>query len=233
MNYLQLCQQLRREVGTAGSGSIPSAVTSQTGMNEKLVNWIADACYQIESLHWDWNFLWSQFSVATVAGNAEPTVPVDLGVWDEDSFYLNYTLATNKKLSKLDYRQWRATYRQGVQTNRKPSFVVVKPDNQIRLHPAPDDAYTLTADYWARPTRLSANTDEPAIPEQFQRCIVVLAKIYFAEEEEIPSLMQAASMELYGVPGRPGLLAHLESHELPDQKGRMMGAAPSITVRPA
>jgi len=232
MTYLELCQQLRRELGTAGSGSIPAAVTAQTGMNEKLVKWIADADYQIQSLHWDWEFLWSQHSIATSIGNPEPTVPAALGDWDIDSFYLNYSLATNKKLQVMDYRQWRATSRQGVPVNRKPSFIVIKPNNQIVLEPPPDAVYTLTADYWARPTRMTANTDLSAIPERFRRIIVVMAKLWFAEEQEIPSLFQSASIELYGNNGRTGLLQALESNQLPDQKGRMMGAAPQMIVRP-
>lgn len=231
-DYLTLCQNLRREIGAAGGGTIPSAVTGQTGTNLKIVNLIADADIYIQSMHWDYNFLWSQYQVDTVVGNATPTVPADLGVWDVDSFYLDYSAATHKKLVHMDYIEWRRTLRQGVKTNKKPSWVVIKPDNNIVLESPPDAVYSLTADYWKTPARMVDATDVSDIPEQFQRIILVQAKLWFAEEQEIPSLYQAASLELNGDKDHVGLIDLLNSNQLPQQKSRRMGVGTPITVRP-
>jgi len=227
--FLQLAQQLQRDLGV--SGTSVSAVTGQTGMLEKLVNWIADADEFIQSLYWDWKFLWSEYSIATVAGNAAPTVPSDLGVWDRESFWLNYTLATKKKLQYMDYYEWRDSLGYGVKTNSKPSYITIKPDNSIILERPPDAAYTLTGEYWKTPTRMTANGDLSAIPAQFHRIIVVQAKLWYAEEEEITTVYQAADKELNGDErGNLGLMDKLKSNQLPGQDVRRMAQSPSMTV---
>lgn len=43
----------------------------------------------------------------------------------------------------------------------------------IKLFPVPDKAYTLTLRYYKKPTLLSANSDVPSIPSQFQELLVV------------------------------------------------------------
>lgn len=231
MDFLTGVQAFQREVGV--SGSAIAAVTGQTSMNEKLVNWYADADIHIQSLHWDWNFLWSQFTVSTAEGNTMPTVPSDLSLWDRDSFYLDYTTATHRKLTKIDYIDWRKTYRQGVKTNKKPTSIIVQPDNTIILDPPPDAVYSLTSDYWATPTKMVNNTDTSAIPSSFHRIIVVQAKLWYAEEQEVSDVYQAASLELFGNPRKSitGLLQQLESHELPEQQRRLMAAGEDLTVQ--
>lgn len=232
-DYLTLVQQLQREVGVAGAPI--TTVASQTGMYSKLVNWIADADEYIQGLHTDWKFLWSEYSISTVVGNAEPTVPSDLNIWDRDAFFLNYTLASNKHLTYMEYSNYRDVYGKGVQTNRKPSFITIKPNNQIVLHSPPDAIYTLTGEYWSTVTKMSDNTDTSAIPANFHRIIVVMAKLWYAEEQEIPDVYNKAYVELYGDPSERkniGLLGRLEANQLPGQEGRTMGKAPEITIRP-
>lgn len=43
----------------------------------------------------------------------------------------------------------------------------------IKLFPAPDKAYTLTLRYYKKPTLLSADSDVPSVPSQFQELLVV------------------------------------------------------------
>lgn len=229
-DYLTLVQQLQREVGV--SGAPITTVAGQTGLAGRLVAWIADSDQYIQSLHWDWNFLWSEYSISTIVGTPNPTVPADLGVWDKESFYLDYTLATHKRLRNMGYKDWRDSAGRGVKTNRKPNYVVVKPDKSIVLEPPPDAIYTLTSDYFAKPTRMASNTDVSLIPAQFHRIIVVQAKLYFAEEQEIAAVFEAAQKELYGDGSKkdPGLISMLESHELQDhERRRMQGIDLTVT----
>lgn len=232
-NFITLVQQLQRECGVHGAPL--TTVVGQSGMYSKLVNWVADADLHIQNLKTDWKFLWSQYSVTTIAGTSEPAVPADLNRWDRDSFYLNYSLASSKHLKYLDYKQWRDGLGRGVQTNRKPSYVVIKPSNQIVLHNPPDAAYALTADYWKSSSRMAANGDTSPIPETYERVIILQAKLWYAEEQEMPPVYEAASRELYGDPRERediGLLDRLKADQLPGQEGRTMGEAPDITIRP-
>lgn len=229
--FLQLVQQLQREAGIAGTAV--SAVTSQTGIYEKLVNWVADADIHIQSMRVDWKFLWSEYSVSTTIGNALPASPSDLGIWDKESFYLDYSLSTNRSLKYLDYLEWKKGRGRGVLTNRKPERISIKPDNQLILVNPPDAAYALTGEYWKTPTRLAANSDTSDIPVQFERVIITQAKIWLAEEQEIPYMRDEAIRELNGYGDDEGLMSRLKAHELVGNEGRIMGNAPDITVVPA
>lgn len=230
-DFLTLVQQLQREVGVAGSPI--STVLNQTGLYSKLVNWITDADEYLQGLHIDWKFLWKEYSINTIVGNAEPTIPSDLNVWDQDKFYLDYSTVSNKSLKYLDYTEWKNGRGRGVLTNRKPNRVVIKPDNQIILSDPPDDVYALTGEYWHTPVKMTANTDVSAIPVAFHRIIVVQAKLWYAEQQEIPAVYKAATLELYGDRRKNiGLLGRLESLMVPGQEARTMGKAPPITIVP-
>tara|TARA_Y100000004_G_C8901864_1_gene406761 strand:+ start:104 stop:1030 length:927 start_codon:yes stop_codon:yes gene_type:complete len=59
-----------------------------------------------------------------------------------------------------------------------PRHVVRTADNNFLLFPYPDKAYELKFEFFKIPTTLSAATDVPAIPEQFQQVIVDGATAY-------------------------------------------------------
>jgi hypothetical protein len=172
-------------------------------------------------LYADWKFLYDDtaFNQPTVVGMKEHTAPTDLRDWDNDTFYLNYTLATNQKLTFVPYREWLTTLGIGVQTNKKPSRFTIKNQNgNVILYPPPDDVYTLTANYWKKPTRMAANTDTSAIPEEFERAIIARAKLSYAEEQEFPELRKDASEEYQEQ------LMRLEASQLENQANRFRGA---------
>ena len=208
MTYLEMCQKMIRDLGLQNA---VNSVESQTGMSAKIVDWVADADVAIQSLWQDWNFLWKQSSVETISSTREVSAPSDLGSYDLNSFYLDYTTDDYTHLQRLDYKEWRELYRQGTQTNDEPNHFVLLPNNNIYLEPAPDKVYTLTCDYWKVPTRMTVNTSLSAIPVRFQRIILALAKIYYAEHEEFPTVFELATKEYNG------LLQLLKSAELPGE----------------
>ena len=190
-SYLSLCQKLRQEVGIAGTG--PPTVIGQFGMLAKVVAWVADADMALQSKWLDWDFLWTQFAVNTISGTKDYVAPTDLGLWDEDSFYLNYDSTSPVQLTKMEYSYWRSVYPNS--ENDTPSYFVLKPAKDIILYSTPDAIYALTADYWKAPVRLAANTDVSPIPTRFDRLIIAQAKIYYAEHENAPEVMNGAVNE--------------------------------------
>lgn len=216
MTYLELCQKLRQECGIQGSG--PTSVTGNSGLQAKLVNWIADANDEICAMWFDWAFLWTELEETTVADSEEITKPSDLGVYDRDSFYLDYSTDDYQKLTEIDYAAWRRVYRQGTKTSDMPSFFAIAPNRNIILEPPPDDEYTLTAHYWKTATRLSANADNTLVPTRFQRIIIARAKMYFAEHENAPEVLQGAMMEYNS------LLMNLEASQLPGMAPRRVSS---------
>lgn len=221
--YLELCQTVIRECGITGT---LSAVTGNTGMLNKVVHWVADADLETQSRWFDWDFLHvSTWSANTVIGTAAVAAPATLGVWDVDSFYLNYSLATNSSLTVLDYKDWRKNYRQGVKTNDEPSNVVIKPDQSLILEPPPDAIYSLTADYWKRPAKPTLTSDTSPIPEEYERIIVARAMMFYAIDTGSNEIMVSAQIEY------DDLLDKLEAKYLPNQVGRRMSDAGQMTVR--
>jgi len=217
MTYLELCQTVRQEVGVSGTG--PSTVLNQEGQLKVIVDFVAEADYQIQSLWHDWNFLWAQYSSTLSTGTRGPATgkPTDFSNWDMRSFFLDYTTDDSINLSPLSYVDWRSDFRQGVATNSSPTYFVIQPDENVIVEPPPDKAYTITADYWKTPTRLAANADESAIPTQYHRIIVARAKTMWAEREEAPEILLASVAEYQD------LLDKLESQSLPGQRNRRFG----------
>lgn len=222
--YLDLCAKARREFGISGSG--PTSVLNQTSMFQKLVEWIADADEYIQSRWFDWGFLLTQFSTSTSSGLKDISAPADLGLWDTNSFYLNYTSDSYKHLELYDYFEWRNGLRLGTQTNEEPDYVIIKPDHSLILHPPPDATYTLTADYYKTPTRMTANTSTSLIPARFERIIIAQAKIYWATHDDAQNELQMAVAE------RDDLLRKLESAYLPEQSARATSANDGLMVVP-
>jgi len=224
MNFLQLSQAVRQEVGISGTG--PSTVLNQEGQLKVIVDFVAEADYQIQSLWHDWDFLWSQYSSTLSTGTRAPATakPTDLGNWDMRSFYLDYTSDDSTHLTPLSYVEYRTDHRQGTATNSTPTYVVVQPDSNLIVDPPPDKSYTITADYWSTPTKLTANTDNSAIPVQYHRIVVARAKTMWAEREEAPEILLASSAEYQD------LLDKLESQALPGQRTRRFGNVDSDQV---
>ena len=221
MNFLELCQTVRQEVGVSGTG--PTTVLNQEGQLKVIIDFTAEADFQIQTLWHDWNFLWSQYSSTTSSGSRTPALqkPTDLGKWDIESFFLDYTSDDATHLEALDYTTWRADHRQGTATNANPTWVVIQPDENIIVDPPADATYTITADYWKSPTRMAANADISSIPVMFHRVIVARAKTMWAEREEAPEILLASSAEYQD------LLDKLESHSLPGQSNRRTAASTS------
>lgn len=221
MTYLQLCQKMIRDLGLQNT---ITNVEDQTGMNKKIVDWVADADEHIQSLWFDWDFLWSQIAETTTIGSRQINKPSDFGTYDLDSFYLDYTSDDYIHLTELDYRVWRRDFGPGAQANDKPGQFVILPSKHIYLDPAPDAEYAFTAYYWKSPTRMAENDDTSPIPGRFERIILAQAKIYWAEHEEFGSVFELATEE------KKDLLGRLEAAELPNKADMGMSTA-DLVVR--
>jgi hypothetical protein len=91
---------------------------------------------------------------------------------------INLTLTTAGKEKLIDYEDFTTideTYPDPDDTTRNPTGPPASwrfYSNTIRLFPAPDAAYTLLMRYYKRPTLLSADSEIPSIPSEFQELIV-------------------------------------------------------------
>lgn len=224
MNFLQLTQELRQEVGYAGLG--PTAVTGQTGDYAKLVSWVNRAYQEIQNKWLDWKFLWASGSITLALNTGLYDAPATNGMINEDSFYIGTT-----KLTLVDYeeyRQMKGLY-DSLATGTPREFTI-RPDGKLLFFPAPNLAAVgkvVNFEYQKAGTKLAIETDNPLIPPAYQDTILWRAKMYWAEFEEAqPQYQQALSNFTQA-------MFRLEAAQLPSHEfahGRVQGA--NIVIRP-
>lgn len=198
MNFLQLCQRTRQECGVSGSG--PTTVTGQTGQLLKIVDWVAQAWVEIQTMRPNWRFMWKEFSFNTVAGTRDYSTSdvsiTDLDQWDTSSFLI-YKTATGtsdqNELPFLEYRDWRPAYRvrMAERANDRPIlFTLLPDDDSVRFEPCPDAIYTIDGDYKRTAQVFSASADEPTgLPSKFHMMIVYKAMQHYGFHESAPDVL--------------------------------------------
>lgn len=222
--FLQFVQKVHREC--ALSGNPPSSVTNQVGLFAKLVDWVADSAYEIEASHGDWDFMWyGDWTVSVTQSSPEYSAPSDMGQWNLETVYLDYSTNDFQQLQEMDYRAWKTTQGPGVQQEGKPGYFIVQPDHSLRLYPVPDAAYTLSADYWTKPTLMAASSDTCNIPEEYERVVIALAKMKFAEDQGAQVLLINAQSEY------SDWFTRLETGELTYQRTRRNLSAEPMVVQ--
>lgn len=214
--FLQLCQNMRSEAGISGTG--PSTVLGQSGMYERVVNWVRKATKSIQQIHWNWEFLWAQ-STIVVNESTPGTFDRDLvhalpiKQVDKDSFWCFNPAQGEEhewRLRYYEYEDFRRIFEQGVPQITRPTAVTIMPNNTIRLNVQPDLAYHVKLDYYKQPDSLTNNTDVPTIPEEYEDIILYRALMDYARYENAPEILQSAMFE-YNT-----LLASMERDYLPD-----------------
>lgn len=188
MNYLDLCQRLRQEMGASGSG--PAAVTNQTGEYRRIVDWISSVYTEIQNRHDEWKWLRSSFTLNTVAdddtyayGNATD-VAAGTAItrlahwwWMDQSFPMRIYkqsdgVGTEQYLTPVEWNLFRRLYKIGTQASGTPQHVTIDPQNNLVLGPKPDGIYVVSGDYQKSAQVLAANDDTPEMPSRFHLLIV-------------------------------------------------------------
>jgi hypothetical protein len=224
MNWLQLAQRLSIECGIAGTG--PSAVTGQTGMNLKLVNWIASAWNEIQGMYDNWGWMRQQFAFDTVASTGDylPTATTNTLTGDQLTdlrYWWKDTLRCQKKslgvvdmqwLVEWDYQTFRNTYRFNLQVNGRPVVFAQNPQGKaIMLGQIPDDIYEITGEYQQYPQPFVNGTDEPGIPNETLHLVIVYkAMQFYGLYEAAPEVLMRGNTEF------SRLMNQLEREQLPE-----------------
>jgi hypothetical protein len=210
-DFLTLSQDLHREVGAAGVA--PTSVLNQTGENARLVNWIKQADYKLQTKWINWKFLRQTFNTSnqTAQGTATLAKPADLKTWDLATFTVIYPGETEK--SPVEVIEYESIKSQILDTNEGPvQSIIIMPDNSLMFNPVPDGIYTINADYYLKPVKLAANIDVSLIPEEYHDTAVLgRAMMYYANFENASEIRQQG-LELF----TEGL-AEMENHQLPNQ----------------
>lgn len=204
MTFLQLVNRLREKCGITG-GDL-TTLQGVTGESRRCVNWINEEWMKIQLAKNDWQWMRSQASVATQAGKGTYAPSADFGLtdfgyWDRDLDFRNYPTATGNiaeiPMDLISYDTWRDRYLYGanryVQT--RPLEFAIGPDKSICVGPLPAAGYTITGDYYRIPTEMSADSDVPAIPSQYELIIIYAAMQRYGIYEAAPEVLSEGQTE--------------------------------------
>jgi len=195
MNLLQLCNRLIQEAGISTSASAMTTTVNQTGELARVVNWIQAAWIDIQSMHQDWQWMRKSASFQTIDGQAVYDVGSgddinisDFGMWTLDTAR-NYvtTLGDISEIfmSYIDYEEYRDSYQYGAlrYSKSRPTVFTITPKKSIGLGIVPTSGYTVTLDYFARPSEMADDNASPELPSQFHMAIVWRALMLYGSFE--------------------------------------------------
>lgn len=199
MNFLQLVQRLHRE--SLRSTAAPTSVTGGTDRNARLADRIAYAWTELQN-ETDWKWMRTTTDVALTVGQQTYTA-TDLGLtrfraWrPEDSTYYPalYIDGSPNTLWPLCWEHLDSFRQNWVYLNNGQSTPIAwTSDEQHRLllGPPPAIAYKLRAEYWLEPSELTADDDEPDMPERFHLVLVWRALIDLSKVDAKPELLAMA-----------------------------------------
>ena len=208
--YLQLFQDAHRECRLAGTA--PLSVTGNTGVLNRIANWISDAYIEIQN-RTDWRWLRHTFTLPLVASDGTYTYSDCTDVetssaisrfkhwWlhdkeDPPKCYLTSTgVGGEYWITYHPFEHFKTVYRRNIQSESNPAVCSVDHLDRIVIGPIPNNAYTFTGDYQLSAQILSSDSDTPEMPSQFHMLIVYLAMQKYGYIEGAPEVLMEGQKE--------------------------------------
>jgi hypothetical protein len=199
---LELAQRLAQEAGLSGAsnGTLPAAVTGQTGEMLTCINDLDAANQDIQNKKKNWKFLRFNFTFPTVAATAAYS-PTDAGIaqlrdWITRDIRCYLTSTGIADEQEICYKPWdlfRRAYLigSGTTTPGRPTHFTIKPDKSIQFYPVPDAIYTIAGEYYKKAQTMSV-TDGPLFPSEFHLLAVWEALKKHARREGAAELYSIA-----------------------------------------
>lgn len=206
--FLELVQDLHRESGAAGQP--PTTVLNQRGEYNRLVRWVQDADTYIQDLWENWKFMRKEYSDDTVVGNNSLPTVQDVAFYDEDTFKVVYAGETEE--NPIDVVEYDAIKKEVRDTlTGVPYRIIIMPNNTLQVDPIPDDAHTISGDYYRNSVEMTGNDDVSLIPSRFHKAILGYALILYGNYENAKEIKQQGE-EIFGIQN-----SRLENNQLPNQ----------------
>ena len=180
MNFLELCQRLRQEVGAAGNG--PPSVTGQSGEYARMVGWVSAAWQEIQNER-RWAFDWAQGGITLNTSETAYPLPTDFDDW------IASTVTFGLERQPIVVVPWSE-----LRPADRLSQVALAPDGTLHLNSSPATPGTLNFEYWRTPQPLTENTSVPRMPERFHMAIVYRAQRRYAYYESAPEALESAAV---------------------------------------
>lgn len=155
-----------------------------------------------EEFEWPWNHVEEELTL--VAGTSREPFPVDAKTLDMQSFRIQRddTIGNGTQhLKELPYDEYLEKYvdqeyDSGTSNRGLPRFIVRAPSREFILTPEPDQAYTLTYEYYRLGFDLLLAGDVPSIPESY-RHVIVNGAMYYVYQFRNDAQMSNMSKQMF------------------------------------
>ena len=151
-----------------------------TGFRALVKDAVNASLHEISQKEFEFPFNHTTGSLTLVAGTSQYTLATDLKVADWDSFRINYDSSNNysaRVLKLLNYDSYNRRYFErdseaDTGDRDQPIYVYRTLDTKAGFTPIPDAAYSVSYDYFAYATDLSASTDTMTVPDAFKHVVL-------------------------------------------------------------
>ncbi len=183
--YLQLVNDCNARVNEVQLTS--SNFATATGHYQVVKQAVNDAIRRIAQQQFEWPFFHVEYDETLVAGTVRYAFQADAKSVDFDSFRVqrDATFGNDTQyLKRISYEEYlKAKVDDEYNTSDTgirdlPRYVFEDQQQQYGVWPAPDEAYTLTYEYFKYPTDLSAHGDTMEFPDAFRHVIVDMAMFF-------------------------------------------------------
>lgn len=175
MNYLSLCQMVSSQSGTVSGDAQPTTTVRQSGRLLKIVGWTSTAWKDLQNLHNDWLWMWSEWTGPVTAGAPRYTPAswniARFGHWITKAETVTiYDTALGPIdegcLRFIEWEEYRRRYTRGVQVAGRPREYSISPADEFCFGPIPDKSYTAKGEFQKNAQILgSTNDPDNEVPE--------------------------------------------------------------------
>jgi len=190
--YLEICQSVRAQAGIAGSG--PSNVQNQVGIYANVVRWVDEAYNEIQTLHPNWNFLYSQRTLTFPSGFNSYPVLLSEGLREiaNDSYVWQFQLGRKTRLEYLPWHIYKNADRFLEDETGSPEVITADPSGNLVIWPTPDEDYQITFEGFIVPDVMDISSDIPIIPAQYHDLIKLKALMKYSENFTADTVYRSA-----------------------------------------
>ena len=181
------------QVGPTISGTLPVAVTGQTGAEAKVVYWVQEAWRRLQRSRSSWLWMQGEFTGSIGASTQRYTGAGSFSLtrwakWvtvpDTLTVYLTATGVSDEgAIGFIPFNNYRAMHERGTRTAGRPNSYSISPAGEL-CFPYCDAAYTVSGLYRKSVQNLAANGDIPEMPVDFHDLIAWNALELLAEHDE-------------------------------------------------
>jgi hypothetical protein len=204
--FLECVQRTYRECGL--SNNAPSAVVDQTGMAQKVVDWVLAAHAWLQNEEERWRFDWAQVTkvlasgVDTIDPVADWAITVKEWVTSPMSAYIYKTATGVISRQELHYIDWEIFRGLNIPpvSSTTPIYWTINPQAKLVYFPKPNSGdWTAVHEYYQDEQTMSAAGDTPRIPAKYRMAIVWRAVQLYCGHDGAADLRQHANAELRDV----------------------------------